>query len=119
SYPPNADIKTWSPADSTAQLQAEWARATADPIATSGNTAVSGTVSLPPGVAQPLASIKGSDSIQSIKLSIPGVTASAGAAAATRLNHIWIRAYWDGAKTPNVDAPVGSFFAMGQLGSYP
>lgn len=119
SYPPNADVKTWSPSDSTAQLQAEWANATADPITTSGNTVDSGTVSLSPGVAKPLATIKGSDSIQSIKLSIPGVTASARTAAATRLNHIWIRAYWDGAKTPNVDAPVGSFFAVGQLGSYP
>lgn len=100
SYPPNADVKTWSPSDSTAQLQAEWVNATADPITTSGNTVDSGTVSLPPGVAQPLATIKGSDSIQSIKLSIPGVTASARTAAATRLDHIWIRAYWDGAKTP-------------------
>lgn len=119
SYAPNANVKTWSPSDSMAQLQAEWANATADPITTSGNTVVSGTVSLPPGVAQPLATIKGSDSIQSIKLSIPGVTASSGTAAATLLNHIWIRAYWDGAKTPNVDAPIGSFFAMGQLGTYP
>jgi hypothetical protein len=119
SYPPNAGIKTWSPSDSTAPMQAEWEHVTADPIPTSANTVVSGTVSLPPGQAQPLVAIKGSDSIQSIKLSIPGVTASAGAAAATRLNHIWIMAYWDGAKTPNVDAPAGSFFAMGQLGAYP
>lgn len=119
SYPPNADIKTWSPGDSTAQMQAEWANATADPITTSGNTVEDGTVTLQPGIATPLVTINGSDSIQSIKLSIPGVTASAGAAAATMLNHIWIRAYWDGAKTPNVDAPVGSFFAMGQLGAYP
>ncbi len=119
SYPPNANVKTWSPGDSTAQMQAEWENATADPIRTSANTVESGTVSLPPGIAQPLTTINGSDSIQSIKLSIPGVTAAAGAAAATWLNHIWIRAYWDGATTPNVDAPVGSFFAMGQLGAYP
>lgn len=118
-YPPNADIKTWSPSDGVAPMQAEWEKATADPIATSGNTVESGTVSLSPGITQPLATINGSDSIQSIKLSIPGVTAAAGAAAATRLNHIWIKAYWDGATTPNVDAPVGSFFALGQLGAYP
>lgn len=119
SYPANVNIKTWSPSDSTAQMQAEWSNATVDPISTSANTTLSGTVNLQPGVAQTLASIPGADSIQSIKISIPGVTAAAGPAAAALLNDIWIRAYWDGAKTPNVNAPVGSFFALGQFGSYP
>lgn len=119
SYPSNVNIKTWSPGDSTAQMQAEWANATVDPISTSGNTTLSGTVTLRPGAARSLASIAGADSIQSIKISIPGVTSAAGPAAAALLDNIWIRAYWDGAKTPNVNAPVGSFFALGQFGSYP
>jgi hypothetical protein len=119
SYPPNATIKTWSPRDSTAPMRALWANATADPIATAGNTVESGAVTLPPGVPQPLVSIKGPDSVQSVKLSIPGVTAAGGPAAAAELDDIWIKAYWDGAKTPNVDAPIGSFFGLGQFGAYP
>ena len=121
-YRPNADIQTWTPADSTAAMQAEWNNVTVDPIPTAGNSPpASGTVTLAPGVtnAQTLLDIKGSDTIQSIKLTVPGVTASAGAAAAAMLNDIWIRAYWDGATTPSVDAPIGSFFALGQLSSYP
>jgi hypothetical protein len=118
-YPSNADIKTWTPSQSTAALRAEWARASADPIATAGNTVASGTVTLRPHVAQTLLSIKGLGSIQSLKIKIPGVTASAGPAAANLLDHVWILMHWDGAKTPNVDAPAGSFFALGQFGSYP
>lgn len=30
-----------------------------------------------------------------------------------QLNHLWLRAYWDGEDTPSVDAPLGSFFGSG------
>ncbi len=63
--------------------------------------------------------INGPTSIQSIKINILGITASSGAAAAPVLNNLWIRIYFDKEKTPSVDAPLGSFFAMGQFGSYP
>ncbi|HXV60027.1 MAG TPA: glycoside hydrolase family 172 protein [Vicinamibacteria bacterium] len=29
------------------------------------------------------------------------------------LNHVWLRIYWDGAREPAVDAPLGSFFGSG------
>jgi hypothetical protein len=30
-----------------------------------------------------------------------------------QLNHLWLRAYWDGEATPSIDAPLGSFFGSG------
>ena len=30
-----------------------------------------------------------------------------------QLNHLWLRAYWDGEDTPSIDAPLGSFFGSG------
>ena len=30
-----------------------------------------------------------------------------------QLNHLWLRAYWDGEETPSIDAPLGSFFGSG------
>jgi len=30
-----------------------------------------------------------------------------------QLNHLWLRAYWDGETTPSIDAPLGSFFGSG------
>jgi hypothetical protein len=34
------------------------------------------------------------------------------------LNNVKLRIYWDNESTPSVDAPLGSFFAMGQFGVY-
>ena len=47
------------------------------------------------------------------------MTATESPAAATVLNQTWIQIFWDGEKTPSVSAPLGSFFGMGQFGSYP
>ena len=30
-----------------------------------------------------------------------------------QLNHIWLRAYWDGEQVPSIDAPIGPFFGSG------
>ena len=54
-----------------------------------------------------------------ITMTIPGVTPTAGTAAAAILDDTWIKIYWDGAVRPAVSAPLGSFFAMGQFGAYP
>jgi hypothetical protein len=91
----------------------------ADPIRTAGNTAVSGQVSLDPNLPQTVAGIAGPASIQSIKLTIPGVTAAAGTAAEQILDQTWIKIFWDGQAGPAVSAPLGSFFGLGQFGSYP
>ncbi|HUC56626.1 MAG TPA: glycoside hydrolase family 172 protein [Streptosporangiaceae bacterium] len=118
-YAPNANVQTWTPGTSTASMQSEWTNATSDPIPASGNTTVSGTISLGAGKNQALATLSGPSSVQAIKINIPGVTASSGAAAASVLNQLWIQIRWDGEKTPSVYAPLGSFFAMGQFGAYP
>ncbi len=117
-YAPNADVKTWRPGTSLAAMQAVWNDATADPISETGTTGDSGTLTMGPRSVRQLAAIAGPNAIQAIKLTIPGVTAAAGAAAAEVLNDTWIRIYWDGQSQPSVDAPLGSFFAMGQFGSF-
>ena len=119
SFPPGTDITTWSPGQSTAALQQEWQNVTVDPISAAGNTVVSGQISLDPNVPQTIAGIAGPSSIQSVKLTIPGVTAAAGTAAERVLDDTWIRIFWDGQAGPAVSAPVGSFFGLGQFGSYP
>jgi hypothetical protein len=118
-FPPGTQVVTWSPSQSTAALQQEWQNLTADPIAAAGNTVVSGQVSLDPGTPQTIADLAGPDSIQSVKLTIPGVTASAGATAEDLLNNTWIKIFWDGQASPAISAPVGSFFGLGQFGSFP
>ncbi len=119
SYPPTANVKTWTPSTSTAGLRSLWTHVTADPIPTAGNSIDSGAITVRPGKMQQVDAIAGSDTIQSIKLNIPGITTTSGAGAATVLDDLWIRIYWDGSKSPSVNAPLGSFFAMGQFGSYP
>jgi hypothetical protein len=120
-YPPNANIQTWTPSTSTAAMQAEWENVTSDPIPTAGNSTDTdtGTLTVPGNATQQVDRITGTDTIQSIKISIPGVTASAGTAAAAVLDDLWIRITWDGQSTPSVFAPLGEFFAMGEFGSYP
>ena len=76
-FPPGTPITTWSPGQSTAALRQEWQNAGADPISTAGNTAVGGQVSLDPNAPQTVADIAGPSSIQSVKLTVPGVTAAA------------------------------------------
>ena len=46
-------------------------------------------------------------------------TLLAGYDTAELLNNTRIRMFWDGEPTPSVDAPLGSFFGMGQFGAYP
>ena len=41
-----------------------------------------------------------------------------GSNTADILNNIWLRIYWNSESSPSVYAPLGSFFAMGQFGSY-
>jgi Protein of unknown function (DUF2961) len=121
SYAPNANVTTWTPSQDTSALRQLWDNASIqDPIAPgTGSQSTTGTVGLPAHKAAPILNVNGPASIQSIKLTIPGVTATESPAAAAVLNQTWIQIFWDGEKTPSVSAPLGSFFGMGQFGSYP
>lgn len=120
SYAPNANVKTWSPAQDTTTLRQLWTSVTQDPIPPgAGSQSAAGTLSLPAHKAAPILNVNGPDSIQAIKLTIPGVTATESATAAAVLDQTWIQIFWDGSKTASVSAPLGSFFGMGQFGSYP
>jgi hypothetical protein len=119
-YAPNSNVQTWSPAQDTTALRQLWTNVTADPILPgTGSQTATGTLSLPAHKAAPILNVNGPDSIQSIKLTIPGVTATESPAAAAVLNQTWIQIFWDGSTTASVSAPLGSFFGMGQFGSYP
>jgi hypothetical protein len=116
-YPPGSDVTTWTPAQNTAAMRAEWSHVTADPIGTARNTSASGTLTLAPGATRSLVTLTGPRTIEAIKIAIAGVTASSGATAAAVLDHTWIKINWDGHSAAAVDAPLGSFFALGQFGS--
>ncbi|HVB41927.1 MAG TPA: glycoside hydrolase family 172 protein [Streptosporangiaceae bacterium] len=118
-YPPGSNVKTWSPLTDTSAMRKEWSNATADPLSTASDFVASGKITLPSATRQTMFSVSGPASVQSIKINVPGVTVTPTAASAATLDHIWIRIYWDGSTTPSVNAPVGSFFGMGQFGSYP
>ncbi len=63
---------------------------------------VSPYITVAPGETRVLAEIKGSGAIQQIWMTPTG-----------HWRHSILRFYWDGAKTPSVEAPIGDFFACG------
>ncbi len=76
------------------------------------------SIKLPPGQTVVLADIQGAGSIKHIWITAPppGRPYKAGP-------NLWrdvvIRMYWDGSKTPCVEAPLGDFFGLGQGASVP
>lgn len=118
-YPPGSDVTTWTPAQNTSAMRAEWSRVTADPIGTRLDTPASGTLTLAAGDGQTLLHLTGSHTIEAIKIAIAGVTASSGTAATAVLDQTWIKINWDGQSSAAVFAPLGSFFALGQFGASP
>jgi D-arabinan exo alpha-(1,3)/(1,5)-arabinofuranosidase (non-reducing end) len=63
---------------------------------------VSPYITIAPGETKTLAEIKGPGAIQQIWMTPTG-----------RWRHSILRIYWDGAKLPSVESPVGDFFASG------
>ena len=117
-YSPDTPVTTWTTAEDNSAVRALWNRVGLDPKSDSGNTTVSGIVNLGIGAAQPVFEVLGPRALSSIRLGVPGVVARPASEIFDILNGIWIRIYWDNESNPSVSAPLGSFFAIGQFGTY-
>jgi len=77
-FSPDTSVTTWTSSETGAQdstaVRTEWSNRSADPKSTSGNTTVSGTVTIPSAGSSTLLDIAGPKSISSIKVQIPGIT---------------------------------------------
>lgn len=68
-----------------------------------GETNVTGNVAVPAGQAVNLATLPGAGTITAVNMNVTPNTAAV-------LDHVRIRARWDGVGANSIDAPIGSFF---------
>ncbi|MEV5025673.1 glycoside hydrolase family 172 protein [Paenibacillus sp. LPE1-1-1.1] len=115
-YTPDTAVMTWDGKEDSAEVNGIWSAAGKNPFSEDGTTAETGSIDIDGGKEQVLLRIEGQRAISSLKLNIPGVTPATGNGAV--LNEIRLRLYWDGEETPAVDAPLGSFFALGPFGAF-
>jgi hypothetical protein len=118
-FDPGTVIETWTGDEDPAAVIDLWKNAGRNPVPAEGTDFASGVVELPAGETGTLASLAGPRELTAIRVRIPGVDGEAGEAAAAVLNGMRLQIRWDGEETPSVDAPLGSFFAMGEFGAYP
>lgn len=105
-------LTTWAgPQQDSPTVRSQWTNLGADPKPTTGNVTVSNTVAIPKGKTVVLAELHGAGSIASIKLQLAPYGRQ-------QFYHTILRIYWDGAKLPAVEMPLGLFFGGGGE-SYP
>ncbi len=117
-YSPDTMVCTWTTTEDNLAVRALWNRVTQDPKPDDGNTTATGIVNLGVGATQTMFQVDGPRALSSIKLRVPGVVATPSSAVWDILNGTWIRIYWDNESNPSVSAPLGSFFGIGQFGTY-
>jgi hypothetical protein len=117
-YAPDIIVRTWTGAEDTSAVRALWARVTQDPKSNVDNVLATGMINLDIGSSKTMFELDGPRSFSSIKLRVPGVIAQPTSDIWDVLNGTWIRIYWDGETNPSVAAPIGSFFGVGQFGTY-
>ena len=115
-YGADTRVASWQGTEDASQAIKLWSNPGKAPEGGDDAKTVDGSVRLEAGASRTLLQADGPRSISSIKLIIPGV--EPGADARQILNETWLRIYWDGDSKPAVEAPIGSFFAMGQFGAY-
>ncbi len=112
-FPDGTKVDTYSPHLTSQDQQhlssivSQWQRLGEDPKPTVTNPAQkSGHFSLKPGVTRSFANLTGSGVVQQIRMKITPATRAT-------LRQTVLRVYWDGAKKPAIEAPVGDFFGVG------
>jgi D-arabinan exo alpha-(1,3)/(1,5)-arabinofuranosidase (non-reducing end) len=106
-YADTNGVTTWAgPKEDSPAVRSQWAHLGLDPKLTSGNVTVSNTVTIPKGKSAVLAELHGAGSIASLKLRLDPYGSK-------QFYQSILRIYWDGAKRPAVDAPLGLFFGGG------
>ena len=106
-YPDAASLTTWDgPAEDSPLVRSQWTHLGLDPKPTAGNVTVSNSVTIPQGKSAVLAELRGAGSIASLKLRLEPYGRK-------QFYHTILRIYWDGAKRPGVNLPLGLFFGGG------
>jgi D-arabinan exo alpha-(1,3)/(1,5)-arabinofuranosidase (non-reducing end) len=106
-YADTNGVASWAgPKEDSPEVRSQWTHLGLDPKPTAGNVAVSNTVSIPKGNGVVLAQLHGAGSITSLKFKLDPYGRK-------EFYHAILRIYWDGAKRPAVDMPLGLFFGGG------
>ncbi|HVM51472.1 MAG TPA: DUF2961 domain-containing protein, partial [Candidatus Acidoferrum sp.] len=100
-------VTTWAgPQEDSPLVRSQWTHLGLDPKPADGNVTLSNTVSIPKGKSAMLAELRGAGSIASLKLRLEPYGRA-------QFYHTTLRLYWDGAKAPAVEMPLGLFFGGG------
>jgi hypothetical protein len=102
-YPAAEGIRTFTGKEDLSEVEAMWNNVGADPKSTAGNRTLSGKIAIPKGRTATLCDRKGQETIVSLKV-------KPKPAQKELLANLWITAYWDGRKTPQIAAPLSYFF---------
>jgi hypothetical protein len=107
SYADSNAVTTWAgPEQDSPTVRSQWTNLGSDPKPATGNVTVSNTVTISKGKNVVLAELHGAGSIASLKLRLDPYGRK-------QFYHTTLRIYWDGAKHPAVEMPLGLFFGGG------
>jgi len=108
-YPTADGIRTFTGKEDLSGIEAKWKACGADPKDRAGHRTVEGEVAIPKGRTVTIYDRKGQETIAALKI-------DPAPAEKDLLVNAWIRATWDGAAAPQVDAPLSYFFGGADLG---
>jgi hypothetical protein len=100
-------VTTWAgPREDSPAVRSQWTHPGLDPKSAAGNVTVSNTITIPKAKSAVLAEWRGAGSIASLKLRLDPYGRK-------QFYHTILRIYWDGAKRPAVEMPLGLFCGGG------
>ncbi len=106
-YPDTNGVITWAgPKEDSTEVRYQWTHPGLDPKPTAGNVTISNNVSIPNGKGVVLAELHGAGSIAGLRFRLDPYGRK-------EFYHTILQIYWDGAKRPAVDMPIGVFFGGG------
>lgn len=115
-FPSGTEVVSWSPAYSIKEALEQWRACSEDPKKEAAEYS-SGVITLSPGESAEIYRIRKAGQLSAIRMNIPGVPGDAASGFGRDiLNDIWLKIYWDGREAPDVYAPLGAFFGIGDKG---
>lgn len=108
-FPTAEGITTFTGKEDLSEIKAAWSHPGTDPSGTFGNRTVTGKVAVPAGRKVAIYDRSGQETIASLKIS-PTPRQKA------LLVNLWIKAFWDGSRTPQVNAPLSYLFGAADHG---
>ena len=102
-YSADTPVRSFTGAENTLPLRWQLSRPGTDPKPPVSSSTIAGVAGVAPGASVPLAEIDSSGAVWRFFLAPEPFTQEA-------VGPLWLRAWWDGADTPAVDAPLPEFF---------